>query len=132
MPGIDHSDRPAESYCGGIGSRFTVGQRIDATKDEFLTSATISEIPSSSGTPDGMGYRSVWGGFSGPSAPLLLQALGNDTFYIDYNFDFDQRNVRYGVPTAAISDALTKWRNCIGNRPVWYLGNRVVRYQLIP
>jgi hypothetical protein len=84
-----------------------------------LTSATISEIPSDGDVPYGMGFRAVGGGFGGPRALHLLEALGKDIFYIDYNFDFDRQNIRYGVPGAAISESLIKFQNCIGEGTYW-------------
>jgi hypothetical protein len=108
-----------KSWSAGFASNFKVGQRIDATENALLTSATISEIPSDGNVPDGMGFRTIMGGFGGPRAPLLVEALGKDTFYIDYNFDFDQQNVRYGVPATAISDSFTKFKSCIGDGTYW-------------
>lgn len=109
----------AEKLCGSIGAHFTVGQRIDAAAGGLLTSATVSGIDVNL-APYGMGYRSLAGGFAGLTAAPLLEALGSDSFYIDYNFDFDQRNIRYSVPAAAISEPLTKFRSCVGSAPLQY------------
>lgn len=109
-----------EKHCGGVRSKFKVGQKIDGTEGELLTSATVSQIPSYNELPDGANYRAIRGQFLGPSVPPLFQSLGSDTFSIDYNFDFDRRNVRYGVPAAAISIPVTKFRDCAGSQTVWY------------
>ena len=109
-----------EKHCGGIRSKFKVGQKIDGTEGELLTSATVSQIPSYNELPDGANYRAIRGQFLGPSVPPLFQSLGSDTFSIDYNFDFDRRGVRYGVPAAAISTPVTKFRDCAGSQTVRY------------
>jgi hypothetical protein len=109
-----------EKHCGSIHSNFKVGQRIDGSENALLTSATVSEIPSYNELPSGAGYRAIRGQFLGATAPLLLQSLSNDIFYIDYNFDFDRRNIKYGVPAAEISEPLAKFKSCIGEQVLWY------------
>jgi hypothetical protein len=87
---------------------------LDRTPNEILTSATISEIPSYNELPDGTGYKAIRGQFLEKSANLLIEALQKPSFDIDYNFDFDQLNIRYTVPTRAISAPLGEFLKCVG------------------
>ena len=103
-----------ENLCLGVSSHFGIGGKLDRTPNEILTSATISEIPSYNELPDGTGYKAIRGQFLEKSANLLIEALQKPSFDIDYNFDFDQQNIRYTVPTRAISAPLGEFLKCVG------------------
>lgn len=101
--------------CAGISSHFSVGQKIDRTAGDLLTSATVSEIPSYNELPDGAGYKAIRGQFLERSAELLIEALKKPSFDIDYNFDFDEQNIRYTIPAQAISAPLGEFLKCVGS-----------------
>jgi hypothetical protein len=99
-------------FCAEISSHFSVGQKIDHTAYDLLTSATVSEIPSHNELPDGVGYRAIRGEFL-QRPGLLIEALKKPSFDIDYNFDFNEQNIRYTVPTQAISAPLGQFLKCV-------------------
>jgi len=100
--------------CGYVRSHFSVGQRLHETANRLLTSATVSEIASYNMLPDGIGYHAIRGQFLGQRAPLLMGELEKESFNIDYNFDFDQENIRYVISTSTIAAALSEFRRCVG------------------
>lgn len=101
--------------CGAVESHFSVGKKVDHAGHDFLTSATVSEIPSYNVLPEGVGYRAIRGTFLQGSGALLIEALKKPSFDIDYNFDFDDENIRYTVPTSAISASLSEFVKCVGS-----------------
>jgi hypothetical protein len=98
-------------FCAGIGSHFSVGQNIDNAGFDLLTSATVSELPSYNDRPDGPGR--VTGGFI-ETAGALFDALKGSFFYIDYNFDFTEQNIRYTIPTSQVAARISEFEQCVG------------------
>ena len=101
-------------FCVGIASHFNVGSKTEDSADGLLTSATVSQIPSSNEMPDGHGYTAIRGSFGQDSAVRLIEAIKKQSFDIDYNFGFNERNIRYTIPTTGISAPLNDFEKCVG------------------
>jgi len=105
--------------CGGIRSQFKVGEQVDHEEYHLLTSATVGLLQSFNVLPEGAGFRSIRGQFNERTAMPLIEELKGPYFDIDYNFDFDEQNIRYTIPTSAVSGPISEFIKCVGS-PIFY------------
>ena len=102
-------------FCGGISSKFYVGQRKDHQYGQLLTSATLFNIPSFNRVPDGFGYTNLRGQFVENSATELVEDLKMATFEAQYSFNFDDTIITYRMPTRRISSVIQNFLQCTRN-----------------
>ncbi len=100
--------------CAGISSEFWVGKRIDGRYGVALTSATASNISSTSRGPSGHNNNTVVGQFNGGSAVDLMRALNPDALDTRYSFNFFDAIVSYRIPTKGIAASITSFKACVG------------------
>jgi hypothetical protein len=116
-----NTDRKRDRPSAGVSTRFTLVQRVNNGPQTMLTSATISDIPSSNRYPQGTEGALVRGQFVGQNAEALIEQLKQPSIQIQYSRDFFEQVLRYDVPLAGSAQALGEFKACVGNADLRWL-----------
>lgn len=101
--------------CGYVSSTFAVVKRDESLKRRILTSANITGASGYSTLPTGADQIAIRGQFLAGNAKKAIGALNEQSLSLDYNFDFNQLNLNYQLPTAPIVQEISRFTQCVGD-----------------
>jgi hypothetical protein len=110
-----NANTKANRPSAGVSTRFSLGNRMQPSRQTMLTSATMSNIPSYNRLPEGAEGTMVRGQFLEQNAVALIEHLEQPAIEIAYSRDFFEEVRKYDLPLAGIANTLSEFHACIGN-----------------